>query len=466
MLQFKLTHEYLNQLEDLIDAGNKIEITKLVTELHPADIAEILEELNNERARFVFLLLENEQAGDVLAEIDEEERGHFIDSFPAEIIAHRFIDNMDSDDAADLVASMPSKQQHEVLSHLQDLDQAGDIVDLLHYDEDSAGGLMAKELVMVNENWTVLTCLREVSRQAENLDEIYNIYVVNDDNILKGRLSLKKIITAPTSAKIINLYYPDIISVKTDEPADSLALSMQKYDLVAVPVTDQVGRLVGRVTIDDMVDFITEEADKDYQMMSGISQDVESSDSIWDQTKARLPWLIIALFGGMVSAWMISKYTREIALFPITAMFIPVITAMGGNVGIQSSAIVVKGLASNSLSLKRGFGNIMKELGGALINATICSSIMFLLMLGFGTLDFGVAELEMSNLAMPITVTIALFVVIVFASIFGTAFPLLLNKMKIDPALATGPFITLTNDIIGLNIYLAIGRIILNNFNA
>lgn len=289
MQQFELTHEFLSQLEELIDAGNKSEVTQLVADLHPADIAEILNELNNERAQFVFLLLDNEKASDVLAEIDEEERVHFIESFPAETIARRFIDNMDSDDAADLVASMPNEQQHEVLSHMEDLDQAGDIVDLLHYDEDTAGGLMAKELVMVNENWTVLTCLREVSRQAENLDEIYNIYVVDDDNILKGRLSLKKIITAPTSAKIINLYYPDIISVKTDEPAESVALIMQKYDLVAVPVVDQVGRLVGRITIDDVIDFIKDEADKDYQMMSGISQDVESSDSVWDQTKARLP---------------------------------------------------------------------------------------------------------------------------------------------------------------------------------
>lgn len=453
MQQFELTHEYLNQLEELIDAGNNTEIVQLLEDLHPADIAEILEELNNERAKFVFLLFDNEKAGDILAEIDEEERVRFIESFPAETIARRFIDNMDSDDAADLVGSMPNEQQHEVLSHMEDLEQAGDIVDLLHYDEDTAGGVMAKELVMVNENWTVLTCLREVSRQAENLDEIYNIYVVDDDHILKGRLSLKKIITAPTSAKICNLYHPDIVSVRTDESAGSVALIMQKYDLVAIPVVDQVGRLVGRITIDDVVDIIREEADRDYQMMSGITQDVESSDNVWTQTKARLPWLIIALFGGMVSAWMISQYETEIALFPVTAMFIPVITAMGGNVGIQSSAIVVKGLASNSLSLKHGFKNVTKEIGGGLINATICSSIIFGLTQLFG----------METMAMPITVTISLFVVILFASIFGTAFPLLLHRMKIDPALATGPFITLTNDIIGLNIYLFMGRIILNH---
>lgn len=203
MQQFELTHEYLSQLEELIDAGNETGVKHLIEDLHPADIAEILEELNNERAQFVFLLLDNEKASDVLAEIDEEERVRFIESFPAETIARRFIDNMDSDDAADLVGSMSNEQQHEVLSHMEDLEQAGDIVDLLHYDEDTAGGLMAKELVQVNENWTVLTCLREVSRQAENLDEIYNIYVVDDDEILKGRLSLKKSLQPPPLLKYV-----------------------------------------------------------------------------------------------------------------------------------------------------------------------------------------------------------------------------------------------------------------------
>lgn len=454
MLQFELTHEFLSQIEELIDAGNKEQVSGLLKDLHPADIAEILEELDNERAQFVFLLLDNEKGSDVLAEIDEEERNRFLASFPPEIIAKRFIDHMESDDAADVVGSLSDEQQHEVLSHMDDLEQAGDIVDLLHYDEDTAGGLMAKELVVVNENWTVLTCLRELGRQAENIDEIYNVYVVDDDNKLKGRLSLKKMILSPTSAKISNLYYEDIISVKTDEPAESVARIMQKYDLVAIPVVDSLGRLAGRITIDDVVDVIREEAERDYQMMSGISQDVETSDSIWSQTKARLPWLIIALFGGMVSAYMISRYEAEIALFPVTAMFIPVITAMGGNVGIQSSAIVVQGLASNSLSLKNGFRNIIKEIGGALINATICSSIIFLLTLCF----------NLNSLAMPLTVTLSLFIVILFASIFGTAFPLLLNRLNIDPALATGPFITLTNDIIGLNIYLLTGNAILSCF--
>ena len=451
MQQFELTNEFLAKLEEISTAKDKEGASKIVETLHPADIAEILEELDNKQAQFLFLLLDNELAGDVLAELEEDERKRFIESFPPEIIAKRFIDNMDSDDAADLVGSMSDEQQHEVLSHIEDLEQAGDIVDLLHYDEDTAGGLMGKELVAVNENWTVFTCLRELSRQAENIGEIFYVYVVDDDNVLKGRLSLKKMILSPTSTKINKLYNPDVIFVNTDETAESVGRIMQKYDLVAIPVVDSIGRLVGRITIDDVVDVIREEAEKDYHMMSGITQDVESSDTIWDQTKARLPWLIIGLFGGMLAAYMISFYQADIALFPATAMFIPVITAMGGNVGIQSSAIVVKGLASNSLGVKNIFQNIIKEIGGALINATICSSIIFVLTLCF----------NMNSFAMPLTVTISLFTVIIFASLFGTAFPLLLNRINIDPALATGPFITLTNDIIGLNIYLFIGKLIL-----
>lgn len=454
MRQFELTHDFIDRLSELIEANDQESVLRMINALYPADIAEIVEELDNKEAQFLFLLLEKEQAGDVLAELEENERDRFIKSFPPEIIARRFVDHMESDDAADLVGSMSNEQQREVLSHMEDLEQAGDIVDLLHYDEDTAGGLMAKELVMVNENWTVLTCLRELSRQAEEIGEIFYIYVVDDDEVLKGRLSLKRMILSPTSTKINTIYNPDVIYVKTDEPAESVARIMEKYDLVAIPVVDSIGRLVGRITIDDVVDVIREEEVSDYQLMSGLTQDVESSDTIWTQTKARLPWLVIGLFGGMLAAYMISRYEAEIALFPATAMFIPVITAMGGNVGIQSSAIVVKGLASNSLGVKNIFQNIVKEIGGALINATICSSIIFVMTQFF----------NMDSLAMPLTVTISLFSVILFASIFGTAFPLLLDKLNIDPALATGPFITLTNDIIGLNIYLFIGKNILSYF--
>ena len=451
MQQFELSEELVSRIEGLIKADNKEDVAKLVEPLHPADIAEIMNELDTKEAQFLFLLLDEEKAGDVLAEIEEDERQRFIDSFPPEVIAKRFVDNMDTDDAADLVGSMPNEQQQEVLSHMEDLEQAGDIVDLLHYDEDSAGGLMGKELVKVNENWTVLTCLRELSRQAENLDEIFYIYVVDDDNILKGRLSLKKMILSPTSTKIQSIYNPDVTYVTTDEPAESVGRIMQKYDLVAIPVVDSIGRLVGRITIDDVVDVIREEAEKDYQMMSGISQDVETSDNVFTQTAARLPWLLIGMIGGLGNSVILGGFESSFATNPKMALFIPLIGGTGGNVGIQSSAIVVQGLANNTLKEGNIVPQILKESVVSLINASMAGYV-------FARKNFkGKELLYMLFVAfMFITVSLSLFAVVMFASIFGTLVPMTLDKMKIDPALATGPFITITNDIIGMMIYMFI----------
>jgi magnesium transporter len=444
-MQFELTREYIDNLKRIIEQKNEAEAIGLMEELHPADIAEIYDELNIEEAKFLYLLLDGDTAADVLAELEEDDRDRFLKALPVEVIAKKFIDKMDSDDAADVIGGLSDEKQEEILSHIDDIEQAGDIVDLLHYDEDTAGGLMAKELVIVNENWTVLTCLRELSRQAEDIDEIYYVYVVDDDGILKGTLSLKKMILSSTSAKISNLYQSDIMSVHTDEKDEDVALMMEKYDLVALPVVDSIGRLMGRITIDDVVDVIRDEAEKDYQLASGISEDIEASDSIWLQIRARLPWLLIGLFGGILSALVISKHEGGLDVNPHMAFFIPLITAMGGNVGVQSSAIIVQGLANNSLGFESLFSRLMRELGGAIVNGIICSSLLF-------TYNHFFSD----SFALTISVSSALFSVIIFASIFGTLIPLLLNKINIDPALATGPFITTLNDIVGLMIYLTI----------
>lgn len=448
-MQFELTKEFLDNIKEIVEGKRTEELKNILNELHPADIAEIIEEVELDEARFVFLTLGNDDAADVLAEMEDDDRDDFIAALPEEVLAKRFIDFMDSDDAADIIGRLPDEKQQKVLSYLGDVEQAGDIIDLLNYDENTAGGLMAKELVIVNENWTVLTCLRELSRQAEDIDEIYYVYVVDDDNKLKGTLSLKRMILSPTSAKIVNIYNPDVRSVNTDEPAEDVAHIMEKYDLVALPVTDSIGRLVGRITIDDVVDIIREEAEKDYQLASGISQDIDVSDSIWVQTKARLPWLIIGLVGGIVSALIVSTHEEQLGINPAMAFFMPLIAAMGGNVGVQSSAIIVQGLANNSIRIDSTYSKLIKELGGSFLNAIICSSIIF-----------GVNFLFYDSMALTITVASSLFVIIIFASLFGTFVPLLLDRMKIDPALATGPFITMVNDILGLFIYLSIGKMI------
>jgi len=445
-MQFELTREYIDVLKTIIENKNEAEAIALMDELHPADIAEIYDELNIDEAKFLYLLLHDDTAADVLAELEDDDRERFLKVLPLDVIAKKFIDKMDSDDAADVIGSLSDEQQEGILSHIDDIEQAGDIVDLLHYDEDTAGGLMAKEMVMVNENWTVLTCLRELSRQAEDIDEIYYVYVLDDDGVLKGTLSLKKMILSSTSAKISNIYQPDAMSVHTDESDEVVARIMEKYDLIAIPVIDSIGRLMGRITIDDVVDVIRDEAEKDYQMASGISEDVESNDSIWLQTRARLPWLLIGLMGGICSALVISVHENDLGINPAMAFFIPLITAMGGNVGVQSSAIVVQGIANKSLGIESTFSRLMRELMGAFVNGVTCSSLVFLY-----------NSLFSESYALTVSVSAALFAVIIFASIFGTLIPLSLHKIKIDPALATGPFVTTLNDIVGLLIYLSIG---------
>jgi len=452
-MKLELTREYISELRAIIEAKDDKAALVMMQDLHPADIAEIYSELNIEEAKYLYMILDPEIASDVLVELEEDDRERFLRVLPAEEIASQFINNMDSDDAADVIADLDDEVKQEVLKHIKDVEQAGDIVDLLSYDEDSAGGLMAKELIRVNENWSLTTCLREMRKQAEEVDDLFYIYVVNDDNILTGIVSLKAMLISTGTTIVKEIYEKDVHFVRTDAPGEEVAQIMEKYDLVVLPVVDSIGRLLGRITIDDIVDVIRDEAEKDYQMASGISSDVETTDSPIRLSRARLPWLIIGLLGGVLVAALISQFESDIKLNPEMAFFIPLIGAMAGNVGIQSSAIIVQGLASNSLGLESTFRKLMKEFVVAMMNGLILSLLLF-----------GYNMLLGQGLALTYTVSISLFVVIIFAAIFGTLIPLLLNKMKLDPALATGPFITTTNDIMGLFIYFLMGRVLYDVF--
>ncbi len=453
-MRFELTRQYLDALKTAIQQQDKKLVIELTNELHPADIAEIFDEINIEEAKYVNLHLDKEIAADLLVELEEDIRERFLDHLTGKEIAAEFINNMDSDDAADIIAELPENKQEEVLSHISDIEQAGTIIDLLKYDEDTAGGLMATELIVFNENWTISTCLDEIRKQAEEVDEVYFVYVTDDNNSLKGTLPLKKLLLATGKTIVKNICDTDIISVKTDTKSEEVANIMKKYDLVAIPVVDSIGKLKGRITIDDVVDVIKEEAEKDYQMISGISSDVEASDTIFQLTRARIPWLLIGLIGGVLAALVIGHFEIQIGIYPEMAFFIPLITAMGGNVGIQSSSIIVQGLANNSLGLETTSQKLLKELSIALLNGFICSGLVFLYNYAFS-----------DSFAFTITVSTALLSIIVFASLFGTFVPLALNRFKVDPALATGPFITTTNDVIGLFIYFWIGNMFFAYFN-
>ena len=449
----ELTRKYIEDLKSLIEERNDSAALAMMEDLHPADIAEIYENLSLEEATYLYLLLDPEKASDVLVELEEDDREAFLKVLPSDVIASQFINHMESDDAADVIGDLTEDKKQEVLLHIDDVEQAGDIVDLLSYDEDTAGGLMAKELIRVNENWGVATCIREMRKQAEDLDEIYYIYVVNDENVLLGILSLKALLLASASTRVKDIFNTGVRSVQTDTDSEEVAQIMEKYDLIVLPVTDSIGRLMGRITIDDVVDVIRDEAEKDYQLASGITTDVETTDSPARLSRARLPWLIIGLLGGIVVAAVIGRFEEDIKINPEMAFFIPLIAAMAGNVGIQSSAIIVQGIARNSLGLESTYRKLGKELIVSLMNGIILSGILFLY-------NFFVSH----NLALTFTVSTSLFVVIIFAALFGTLIPLLLDRMKIDPALATGPFITTMNDIMGLFIYFLMGRILYDIF--
>ena len=440
-----MNEEYIDNVKHLIEQKDADKVKELLVDLHPADIAELCDDLNPEEARFVYRLLNNETAADVLVEMDEDVRKEFLEMIPSETIAKRFVDYMDTDDAVDLMRELDEDKQEEVLSHIEDIEQAGDIVDLLKYDENTAGGLMGTEMVVVNENWSMPECLKEMRQQAEELDEIYYVYVVDDDERLKGVFPLKKMITNPSVSKIKHVMKKDPVSVKTDTPIEEVAQVFEKYDLVAVPVIDSIGRLVGRITVDDVMDEVREQAEREYQLASGISQDVETTDTIYTQTSARLPWLLIGMFGGLTNSIILGNFETGFITNPAMALFIPLIGGTGGNVGIQSSAIVVQGLANGSLALHNAGKQILKELAVALINASMISLLVF----GYNWFRMGID-------AVTIAVSLSLFSVVIFASIFGTIVPITLEKFKIDPAIATGPFITITNDIIGMLIYMSI----------
>ena len=440
--------EQLDQIKEIIGRRDDEAARTVLADLHPADIAQLYNDLNLEEAEYLYRLLDDDKAAEVLMELDEDDRRKLLSGMEPEDIARQYIDQLDTDDAVDLIQDLDEEDRDEVLSHIDDVEQAGDIIDLLKYDEDTAGGLMGTEMLVVNENWSMPECIKQLRMQAEDMDEVYNVYVVDNEDRLRGTLPLKKLITHPSVSKIRNVMETDPVAVKTDMPLDEVAIDFEKYNLVAMPVVDSIGRLVGHITVDDVMDRVRESSERDYQLASGLSQDVESDDTIWQQTRARLPWLLIGIAGGIGNSLILGNFEQGFATNPAMALFIPMIGGTGGNVGIQSSAIVVQGLANGSLDIKESGRQILKEVGVGFINGLIISLIVF---------AYNAFSLNPWN-PTTLAVSISLMAVVLFASIFGTFVPLTLEKLKIDPALATGPFISITNDIIGMLIYMLISN--------
>ena len=447
-MTFEITEKFLEKLVGFIYENNDAEIKKLFTEVHFADIAEVLDEVDFEEAIYIIKLLDSEKTSEILTELDEDTREKILENLSAKEIAEE-VGEMDSDDAADIIGELSIERQKLVINALDDHDLAADIKELLSYEEDTAGALMAKELVKVYETWTVAGCMRRIRGQAKEVTRVHSIYVVDKEDKLVGRLSLKDLIIAKSEQKIADISKAKVDAVNVNENVEEVAKIMAKYDLEAIPVVNNNAVLLGRITIDDIVDVLKEEADKDYQMAAGLTQDVDSDDSIFELTKARLPWLFLGLIGGVGAFIIMEGFQDVFSTYATLFFFTPLIAAMAGNVGVQSSAIIVQGLANDDV---KGSINsrLLKEMLLAALNGLILALFLFLFVWVYE-----------SKVDLALAISVSLVVVIIIAGLIGTFVPLFLNKRGIDPAIATGPFITTSNDIFGILIYFMIAKMIL-----
>ena len=448
MKQFKINDELISKIKKLIEDNNRDKLLSNLADIHYADLAEIFELLETTEVIFLVKIFDKQKIADALAEIDEDLREIILEKLSAKEIAEKIVE-LDTDDATDVISELTEERQERVFSQIKDAELTDDIKELLKYDEDTAGGLMAKELVSVNENLSISKCLDEIRKQAKNVTRVHSIYVVDSKNRLKGRLSLKDVVTAKSRSKVRDIYIPNVDYVTVDQEGEDVAKIMSKYDLEAIPVTNKRKTLLGRITIDDIVDLIKDEAEKDYQLAAGISSEVEVNDSIFQLTKARLPWLFLGLLGGLGSVFILKDFEQIMNQPDLRNLFFytPLIAAMAGNVGVQSSAIIVQGLA-NDLVKGSLLNRLFKEVGLSLINGFALSVILII---------FG--QIVNQDLSMSLTIAGSMMGVIIIAALVGTFVPIILDKQGIDPAIATGPFITTANDIFGIFLFFYIAKI-------
>jgi len=449
--QFELSKQYLESLRVAIEAENFEFIRESFDGVNMADVAALLEELSFDESLYVIRSIETQQSADILIELEDDTLAKVLKEMQASEMA-TYIEMMDSDDGADILNLFAERDREDIISYFQDKVKSDQILELLRYDEDTAGGIMAKEYIRANKNWNVVQTINEIRRQAENVDKIFSIYVVNNRQILLGRVSLKKIVLAVEGTRIEDIYEDEVISVPTYMDQEEVAEIMRKYDLESVPVVNSKNKLVGRITVDDILDIIMEEAEEDIQAMTGISDTVDEYDSVFKLSKARLPWLLIGIVGGLLGAGFIGFFEEGLSKVTALAFFIPLITATGGNVGIQSSSLVVQSLANKSIfddSLSRRF---IKVFLVAILNGIILATFVF------GAVVF----FYRSDVAFALVVSIALFSVVLLASFMGTITPIVLDKIGINPALASGPFITTANDLLGLAVYFLVAMSLLN----
>ena len=415
-------------------------------------MAALISALSDDEAQQLFALLPTAAAADVLAELDEDDRETVLEDASTARVAE-LLNELDTDDAADVLGTLEAGRAEDILPQLDDADE---IRELLLYPADSAGGIMATETVAVRQGETVAEATEEVRRQAEEMEEIYSVFVTDEADRLVGLLSLTRLLLTPAHTRVEEVMERDFVAVEVHLDQEEVARMMQRYDLVSLPVVDKAGRLVGRIAVDDVMDVLREEAEEDLQAIAG-SGDEGLNDTALQVSRGRLPWLVLGLVGCIFSASVVSMFEDALHKVAILAAFMPVMTAMAGNAAIQSASIAVQGLSSGRLLPSDALRRVGKELVVALVNGLVLAVLLGLAIFALGAFRFGMFDMALGELARVILMAVlSLVVVITLATTNGALIPVLLSRIGIDPAVSMGPFVTTANDILGLTVYFSI----------
>lgn len=445
-------HEYVRFFEACLREDRLDELAETAGELSPGDLSEIVRPLSVEDTARVIQLLPADLASDVLAEINNRSFNALMQLLDIEAIAD-LVEDMPSDEATDLLGELEEDQAREILAAMEE-EERGEVAELLQYSPDTAGGLMAKEFVAVPADAScrqAVEAVRAVEEEDEDeLEQLHFIFVVDDSGRLVGRIPLVKMLLEPWSTSVADIMERDPHCVEVDLDQEMVAQFVMDHDLVALPVVDRRRRLLGVIMADDVLDVIEEEASEDFSRLAGTSAEEFGETSSLKVARARLPWLLAALAGQILCVFTMQHFEAAIATTVALTFFIPAIMAMGGNTGIQTSSVVVRGLATGEVDVYHIGRYLMRELGTALVTGGLVSGCLFV-----------IAGLVFGDRHLALVLMISMMSVIVFAALVGTAIPLLLHRFGIDPAIATGPFITTTNDFTAILIYLGMASLMM-----
>lgn len=450
--------ELINEIHQLIDAKSDAILKNILADLYNYDISVLINNLKETKdAVYLFRLLPEEVASEVILELDDNRREQIVNNLDSEEISD-IVGEMYSDDAADFVSDLEEDVKEEVLLELEkeDKEDSDEIRELLRYDENTAGGIMAKEFIALNENLSVKDAITQIQNKAEEVDQFYNVWIVNDNNELNGIISLKRIIIALKNPEMLlkDVKNPDVISVEANVDQEEVARIMQRYDLVSLPVVDNKQRVIGKISIDDIVDVMEEEYSEDVAKMTGTDAEELEKKSPFQIAKLRLPWILITMLIELLAVFVIKSHDQILEKVILLAAFMPIISAISGNTGLQSAAIVVRAIDTGLVNINKWWIPLIRQIKTTLIIGFVVGVLIGLI---------GFLMIDENKLAFGLSVGISMFISINIAGVVGTSTPMISKKLGFDPAVTSGPFETAFQDVVGISIFLTISTYLLSH---